>query len=105
MCKQRMNIMKRTALLAAGCLLFLAPQPSSAQIKLDMNEITCGDLLGYSAPNQDFVAYWMSGYYNAAAGRDTLDYNRLQKNLAKVKAHCKKNKKDTLPTAIKKAAS
>lgn len=97
--------MKRIFLLTAVSLLLAAPQPSSAQIKLDMNQITCGDLLGYSPDNQDFVAYWMSGYYNAAAGRDVLDYNRLQKNSAKVKAFCKKNKKDTLPTAIKKAAS
>ena len=97
--------MKRIVLLTAVSLLFVAPQPSSAQIRLDMNEITCGDLLGYSPANQDFVGYWMSGYYNAAAGRDVLDYNRLQKNFTKVKAYCKKNKKDSLPTAIKKAAS
>lgn len=97
--------MKRIFLLTALSLVFIAPQPGSAQIKLDMNQITCGDLLGYSQSNQDFVGYWMSGYYNAAAGRDVLDYNRLQKNFAKVKAHCKKNKKESLPTAIKKVAS
>lgn len=97
--------MKRIVLLIAVSLLFVTPQPSSAQIKLDMNEITCGDLLGYSPANQDFVGYWMSGYYNAAAGRNVLDYNRLQKNFTKVKAHCKKNKKESLPTAIKKVAS
>ena len=47
----------------------------------------------------------MSGYYSAAANNDVLDYNRLQKNSAKVMAYCKKHKPDTLPTAIKKAAS
>lgn len=97
--------MKRMFFLTAIALLLVAPRPGSAQIKLDMNQITCGDLLGYSPDNQDFVEYWMSGYYNAAASRDVLDYNRLQKNAAKVKAYCKKNKKDTLPTAIKKAAT
>lgn len=54
--------MKRIVLLAALSLPFVMPQPSSAQIKLDMNQITCGDLLGYSPANQDFVGYWMSGY-------------------------------------------
>ncbi|HEY0235558.1 MAG TPA: HdeA/HdeB family chaperone [Afipia sp.] len=97
--------MKRIFFFTAMSLLFVAPQPGSAQIKLDMNQITCGDLLGYSPPNQDFVGYWMSGYYNAAAGRDVLDYNRLQKNGQKVKTYCKKHKTDTLPTAIKKVAS
>jgi hypothetical protein len=47
----------------------------------------------------------MSGYYSAAANNDVLDYNRLQKNSAKVMAYCKKRKSDTLPTAIKKSAS
>lgn len=97
--------MKRIVLLTVFSLLLVAPQPSSAQIKLDMNQITCGDLLGYSPGNQDFVAYWMSGYYNAANNKSVLDYNRMQKNITKVKAHCKKYKKDTLPTAIKKVAS
>jgi len=47
----------------------------------------------------------MSGYYNAAANNNVLDYNRLQKNSTKVMAYCKKRKSDTLPTAIKKSAS
>ena len=47
----------------------------------------------------------MSGYYNAAANSNVLDYNRLQRNSAKVMAYCKKHKSDTLPTAIKKSAS
>jgi acid stress chaperone HdeB len=51
------------------------------------------------------VQYWMSGYYNAAANSDVLDLKRLQNNSAKVMAYCKKNKADTLPTAIQKSAS
>jgi hypothetical protein len=47
----------------------------------------------------------MSGYYNAAANNNVLDYNRLQKNSEKVTAYCKKRKSDTLPTAIKKSAT
>jgi hypothetical protein len=86
-------------------LLAAASAPASAQIKLDMNKITCGDWLGYGSADRDFVRFFMSGYYNAAANNDVLDYNRLQKNSAKVMAYCKKRKSDTLPTAIKKSAS
>jgi len=71
----------------------------------DMNKITCGDWLGYSPTDRDFVRYFMSGYYNAAANNNVLDYNRLEKNSAKVVAYCKKRKSDTLPTAIQKSAS
>ena len=43
----------------------------------------------------------MSGYYNAAANSNILNYDRFQRNSAKVKAYCKENKSKTLPTAIK----
>jgi acid stress chaperone HdeB len=96
----------RYAALAAGvALLVAASAPAAGQIKLDMNKITCGDWLGYGPADRDFVRFFMSGYYSAAANNDVLDFNRLQRNSAKVMAYCKKRKSDTLPTAIKKAAS
>jgi acid stress chaperone HdeB len=97
--------MKCRALVVGVVLLAVASAPAAAQIKLDMNKVTCGDWLGYGPANRDFVRFFMSGYYNAAANNNVLDYNRLQKNSAKVMAYCKKRKSDTLPTAIKKSAS
>jgi HdeA/HdeB family len=96
--------MRYRTLVVVG-LLAAASAPASAQIKLDMNKITCGDWLSYGPSDRDFVRFFMSGYYNAAANNDVLDYNRLEKNSAKVMAFCKKRKSDTLPTAIKRAAS
>lgn len=86
-------------------LIGAASSPAAAQIKLDMNKVTCGDWLGYAPADRNFVRYFMSGYYNAAAKNNVLDYNRLEKNSAKVMAYCKKRKNDTLPTAIQKSAS
>jgi hypothetical protein len=97
--------MKRNAFIIAAILLGAASLPSAAQVNLDMNQITCKDWLGYNSETQDFVRFWMSGYYNAAANKNVLDYNRLQRNSAKVAAYCKKNKSQTLPTAIRNSAS
>jgi hypothetical protein len=97
--------MRYRALVIGVALLAAASAPASAQIKLDMNKITCGDWLGYGPEDRDFVRFFMSGYYNAAANSNVLDYNRLEKNSAKVIAYCKRRKSDTLPTAIKKVAS
>jgi hypothetical protein len=72
---------------------------------LDFNKITCGTWLGYGAEDQDFVRYFMSGYYNAAASNSVLNYDRLQRNSSAVVAYCKKNKSRTLPTAIQNRAS
>jgi hypothetical protein len=97
--------MKYRALVVGAGLLVIASVPAMAQIKLDMNKITCGDWLGYGPSDRDFVRFFLSGYYNAAANNDVLDYNRLERNSKKVMAYCKKRKSDTLPTAIKKSAS
>ena len=82
--------MRWTVVLVAATLLAAASQPSVAQISVDMNRITCGG-----------VRFWMSGYYNADANSNILNYDRFQGNSAKIAAYCKKNKSKTLPTAIK----
>ena len=97
--------MRYKALVVGFVSMAAASAPAAAQIKLDMNKITCGDWLGYGPADRDFVRFFMSGYYNAAANNNVLDYNRLEKNSAKVMAYCKRRKSDTLPTAIKKSAS
>jgi hypothetical protein len=105
MLKQRGMTMRWNVLFAAATLLVSASLPSAAQISLDMNRITCGSWLGYSPENREFVRFWMSGYYNAAANSNILDYDRLQRNSAKVMAYCKTHKSQTLPTAIKNSTS
>jgi len=93
--------MRWNALFIAAILLVAASQPSVAQFRVDMNQIRCGVWLGYSPEQQDFVRFWMSGYYNAAANSNVLNYDRFQSNTAKITAYCRKNKSKTLPTAIK----
>jgi len=86
---------------AAAALLVGASQPGLAQIHVDMNQITCGRWLAYSPEERDFVRFWMSGYYNAAASSNVLNYDHFQENSAKIAAYCRNNKSKTLPTAIK----
>lgn len=86
---------------AAAMLVVTASQLSMAQIAVDMNRITCGQYLGYSQSDRDFVRFFMSGYYNAAANSNVLHYERFQKNSATIASYCKKNRSKTLPTAIK----
>jgi hypothetical protein len=93
--------MRLNVLFVAATLLVAASQPSTAQISVDMNQITCGSFLGYSPEVRDFVRSWMSGYYNAAANSNVLNFDRFQANSAKVTAYCRTHKSQTLPTAIK----
>lgn len=93
--------MRWSVSVAAAIFLVTAAQLSMAQITVDMNQVSCGRWLGYNPEERDFVRFWMSGYYNAAANSSVLNYERFQKNSAKIVAYCKKNKSKTLPTAIK----
>jgi HdeA/HdeB family len=93
--------MRWNVLFVVATLLVATSSPSVAQIRVDMNQITCGGWLGYSPENRDFVRFWISGYYNAAANSNVLNYDRFQSNSAKVAAYCKRHKSKTLPTAIK----
>ena len=93
--------MRWSVFFAAAAVLAGGSQSSVAQINVDMNQITCGSWLGYGAEERDFIRFWMSGYYNAAANSNALNYDRFQKNSAKITAYCRKNKAKTLPTAIK----
>jgi HdeA/HdeB family len=93
--------MRWNVLFVTASLLVATSQPSAAQISVDMNQITCGSFLGYSPDVRDFVRSWMSGYYNAAANSNVLNFDRFQNNSAKVTAYCRTHKSQTLPTAIK----
>jgi hypothetical protein len=98
--QQRGITMRWNVLFTAATLLVAASQPSAAQFSVDMNQITCGSFLGYSPDIQDFVRFWMSGYYNAAANSNILNYDRFQSNSAKVTAYCTTHTSQSLPTAI-----
>ncbi len=78
---------------------------ASAGATLDFNKITCGDWLGYSPEDRDFVSYFMSGYFSSSANNDVFDYNRLQRNSRRTAAYCEKRKSNTLPTAIQSGSS
>ena len=92
--------MRRKVLFVAATLLLAASQPSAAQISVDMNQVTCGNFLGYGPGIRDFVRFWMSGYYNAAANSNILNYDSFQANSAKVTAYCRSHKSQSLPTTI-----
>jgi len=96
--------MRRNVLIIVATLLGISSLPATAQIRLDMNRVTCKDYLGYSAESRDFIRFWMSGYYNAAANSSILDYDRLQSNSARVTTYCKEHKSATLPNAIQEVA-
>jgi hypothetical protein len=94
--------MPRIALAAFAAFFGTALLPATAQVKIDMNKITCGDLLGYDKVNQEFVRSWMAGYYSASRNIDVVNLKQVDTDSKKVTDYCKKHKADPLPKAINK---
>jgi hypothetical protein len=96
--------MCRNSLPILAILVSLPLWPAHAQVRVDMNHVTCRQFLSYEPESKNFVVYWMSGYYNASKNNDVLNFRRLQENAEKILTYCKKHTADPLPKAINKVA-
>ncbi|WP_457797991.1 HdeA/HdeB family chaperone [Methylocystis sp. S23] len=87
--------------LAAG---FALSAPASAQVTIDMSEITCKDFAGYDADTQEFIANWMRGYFMSKNNLTVIDSRYVKRNGQKIARYCKKLPKSSLMDAVQKNA-
>jgi len=78
--------------------------PARAGVKAEMSAITCQEFMNYAYDTAVLIGAWMSGYWNAARNRETLDITRYKANSKRVSNYCKRHRKDTLMSAIGKVA-
>ncbi len=91
--------MKKIAIcLALG--LGLAPTASSAQVTIQMEKISCGDMTAMHPVDQDMVAAWMSGWYNQKLGYTSVDLMAFHQNKANIMKYCADHPKDQLMGVI-----
>ena len=92
-------------LIMAGVLAAAAiAAPASAQVTVDMSEITCKQFGEYDANTQAFVSEWMAGYFSATKNLVVVDERYVKRNTSKILAYCKRRPKETLFKAIQKNA-
>jgi hypothetical protein len=81
------------------------PQPAAgSQVKIDMSLLTCKQYLGSAPEQQEFIAYWMNGYFRAARNQPVFEFQRFAKNRTTIGNYCKKRGGETLMSAIQKNA-
>jgi hypothetical protein len=78
--------------------------PNRAVMKLEMTQITCRQFINYPFDQAEAVGAWMSGYWNAQRGNETLDVSRYRVNSKRVSDYCKRHKNDTLMATIDRVA-
>lgn len=96
--------MKLRLILAGAIVAASVAGPASAQVKIEMSEITCKQFSDYDAETKDFIANWMRGYYSAKINMDIVDIKYVKRNTDKVLRYCKKMPKSSLMDAIQKNA-
>jgi acid stress chaperone HdeB len=83
---------------------FAFSAPASAQVTIEMSEITCKDFAGYDADTKDFIGNWMRGYFMAKKNLTVIDSAYVKRNSEKIARYCKKLPKSSLMDAVQKNA-
>jgi acid stress chaperone HdeB len=96
--------MKSKLIVAALAMAAFVSGEAKAQAVIDLTMITCDQYVKSPVDRQDIIASWMSGYFNAAQNNAVLDTARFERNKAKVTAYCKRNRAETLMSAIQRNA-
>ncbi|GGC51037.1 HdeA/HdeB family chaperone [Chelatococcus reniformis] len=92
------------ALIAAAAFGMAGAAPASAQVVVDMTQITCGEFLKATPDQQATVAAWMSGYFSASRNIDMVDLRYVERNAKVVGGYCEKHQSERLLSAVEKNA-
>jgi acid stress chaperone HdeB len=74
-----------------------------AQLILEMSMLKCKDYLDAPADRQEWIAAWMSGYFNQERNMP-IDFKRFATNERLVTNYCQRRENDNLMFAIRRVA-
>jgi acid stress chaperone HdeB len=100
------GVRKRVVAVKGTCCgmisLLFATSLAQAQTTIDFSKITCEQFVLLRVADPDYIAIWLSGFYNGKRNNTTVDVDRLKENARKVKHYCLYNK-GLLMEAVEKA--
>jgi acid stress chaperone HdeB len=81
-----------------GLLLAIASASSAkAQATIDVSKITCDQYVHSKISTPNYIAAWLSGYYNAKRNNRLIDTQALQDNVSKLQNYCYEEKNFKVP--------
>lgn len=88
----------------AACLIgALLPSAVRAQVKIDMNRITCGEMIAMSPEDREDFAAWTSGWFAQKSGRTFIDMGYFMKNSASVMDWCSAHQSESVMAGLQRA--
>jgi len=96
--------MRLNCILPGLVLAVLAAPAGQAQVTIDVAKISCEQLTLLKV-NPDYLALWLSGYYNAKHDNTVVDVARFKDFATKVKRNCLYGNKGTVMETVEKLLS
>jgi acid stress chaperone HdeB len=90
--------------LILGIALANAPMSvgsASAQI-VDMNTVTCNDLIGFKRDTTFAIVMWLDAYYRDEDDPPIIDFEKLRQKAARLAVYCNQNPTHSLTTAAER---
>jgi acid stress chaperone HdeB len=85
----------------ATVAILLTASAAQAQTTIDVAKITCEQFVLMQVLPPDYLAIWLSGFYNGKRNNTVIEVQQLKDHAEKVKRYCLYNK-GTLMEAIEK---
>jgi hypothetical protein len=71
--------------------------PAQAQVLIDASKVTCDQYVHSKIATPNYIAAWISGYYNAKRNNRFIDTQNLQDNMTKLQKYCYNEKNFKVP--------
>ena len=88
------------ALAVALVLTVPLPIAASAQVTIDVGEITCDQFALFKVSDPDTIAVWLHGYYSGKENNTVVEVEKLKTNVKKLRDYCLQNPDMKLLTAV-----
>ena len=70
---------------------------AQAQVIMDVSKITCDQYVHSKIATPNYIAAWLSGYYNAKRNITLIDTQALQDHVSKLQNYCYQEKNFKVP--------
>jgi acid stress chaperone HdeB len=93
-----MKVFGIVGLAMAGSMMLA--HPVQAQTTIDVSKITCEQWLSFKVADPNFIALWLSGYYNGKRDNTIVEVQAFKDDIEKLKTFCITNPKTFVMKAV-----
>lgn len=74
--------------------------PTQAQTTIDVAKVTCEQWLSFKVADPNFIALWLSGYYNGKRDNTIVEVQAFKDDIEQLKTFCITNPKTPIMKAV-----